>query len=139
MERDIPASEYFAPDIPMVGRSWNRPLFIEVPGTIVYRGYELKAEVVPDEDMGPPWKEHDGHGPVSEWRSGSSKRPGERILCEDRGHCRFYDFAEAVKIARKDKWDAPPYGTGTPGERAVRRSSGTSSGCGPGVTTSGTG
>jgi hypothetical protein len=67
-----------------------------------------------------PWEENDGHGPVSDWRRLDSKRPGERVLCTDRSSARFYDFEEAVKIARADGWDAEPYKTGTPGERAVR-------------------
>lgn len=69
--------------------------------------------------MGPPWKEHDGHGPVSDWTR-RSKLPGERVLCDDRGFRRYYDWQEAVKIARRDGWDAPPFGVGTAGERAVR-------------------
>lgn len=78
----------------------------------------VKARIEYDEDMGPPWKEHDGHGPVSEWTS-RSKRPGERVLCGD-FHVRFYDVQEAIKIARRDGWDAEPFGTGTAGERAAR-------------------
>lgn len=42
------------------------------------------------------------------------------ILATDHGARRFYDFAEAVKIARRDGWDTPPYKTGTAGERAHR-------------------
>ena len=83
-------------------------------------GFEVTASVQRDNDMGPPWKEHDGHGVVSDWRPKNSKRPGERIMCEDRGSCRFYDWAASIKIAKRDGWDAEPYGVGTKGERAVR-------------------
>jgi hypothetical protein len=83
-------------------------------------GFTVVARIERDDDMGPPWKEHDGHGPVSEWRPKDSKRPGEKILVEDRGSCRFYDWQEAIKIAKRDGWDAPPYGEGTAGERAER-------------------
>jgi len=69
--------------------------------------------------MGPPWKEHDGHGPVSEWTY-RAKHPGEMVLCTDRKHKRYYDFAEAVCIAKKEGWDTAPYGVGTKGERAHR-------------------
>jgi len=31
---------------------------------------------------------------------------------------RFYDLAEAVRIAKRDGWDTEPYGTRKPGERA---------------------
>lgn len=64
-----------------------------------------------DDSMGAPWEEHDGHGPVSESRyhmpgmgSKPPKRAGERLLYWDHGHYRTYDFAEAVKIARRDGW-----------------------------------
>lgn len=82
-------------------------------------GHTITVEWYYDHDMGPPWEEHDGHGPVSEWTR-RSKRPGERVLHRHRFTARYYDFAAAVKIARKEKWDAPPYKTGTPGEQAVR-------------------
>ena len=69
----------------------------------------VTARIERDDDMGPPWKVHDGHGPVSEWRPRDSKRPGERVLNEDRGSCRFYDWQEAVKIAKRDGWGFLPY------------------------------
>lgn len=69
----------------------------------------VTARIERDDDMGPPWKEHDGHGPVSEWRPRESKRPGERILHEDRGSCRFYGWQEAVQIAKRDGWGFLPY------------------------------
>lgn len=81
-------------------------------------GYSVVVKLDCD-DIGPPWENSDGHGPISEWTT-RDKAPGERVLCEDRSHKRFYDFAEAVKIARRDGWDSPPYKTGTPGERAAR-------------------
>lgn len=60
----------------------------------------------------------DPHGLVSEWRSdglGSrpTKRPGERRLA---GSARFYDFATACRIARRDGWECP--GGQRPGETA---------------------
>lgn len=85
--------------------------------------FTVTAHIVRDDDMGAPWKEHDFHGPVSEWTR-RDKSPGERVLCEHHGSRRYYDFAEAVKIAKRDGWDAPPFGQGTPnellGERAAR-------------------
>ena len=82
--------------------------------------YSVRVRIEPDDCMLEPWKEQDGHGPVSEWRRKDSKAPGERILCEDRGQALFYDFAAAVALARKDGWDTPPYKTGTAGECAAR-------------------
>lgn len=87
--------------------------------TFTYRRKTFRAKLVPDDSMREPWKEHDGHGEVSEWTR-RDKRPGEMVLCEDRGNRRYYDFAAAVKTARKDGWDAPPYGVGTPGQKAAR-------------------
>ena len=67
-------------------------------------GYSVRVNVVRDEYCGEPWKECDGHGPVSGWRPRDSKRPGERILHSDRNSCLFYDFAGAVALARRDGW-----------------------------------
>ena len=83
------------------------------------KGYSALVQIERDDDIGEPWKKFDGHGPVSGWES-RSKRPGELVLNEDHGSKRFYDFAEAVKIARRDGWDTKPYSTGTPCERAHR-------------------
>lgn len=79
-------------------------------------GRTARIEVIPDEHMGEPWKEHDGHGIVSEWTT-RAKLPGELILASDRNSRRYYDFAESVKIARRDGWGADGK---TPGERAAK-------------------
>lgn len=83
---------------------------------------ELRLTVTTERDecAGAPWEECDGHGPVSEWRSKDSKRPGERVLCTDRSRARFYDWQSAIAEAKRDGWDAPPYKTGTKGEQAAR-------------------
>jgi hypothetical protein len=73
-------------------------------------GLTFRVELFHDEDHGAPWDEEDGHGPVSDWQrvdgwgSWSSKRAGQRVLCADRGSFRFYDEAEAIRIARRDGW-----------------------------------
>jgi hypothetical protein len=82
-------------------------------------GFTAIATVYRDDDATPPWEDEDGHGPVSEWTR-RAKRPGERVLIEDRGSRRYYDFEGAVEMAKREEWDAPPYQTGTKGERAVR-------------------
>jgi hypothetical protein len=73
------------------------------------RTFRFKSEW--DGDIGPPWKEHDGHGPVSDHKhhpfgygSKPPKAPGERILYWDRGYYRTYDVAEATRIAKRDGW-----------------------------------
>lgn len=70
-------------------------------------GFYAVVELPCDSDHGAPWEECDGHGPVSEWTR-RAKRPGEWTLSSDRGSKRYYDFAEAVKIARKDGWGLCP-------------------------------
>lgn len=87
--------------------------------TTEHKDHKITVKWYHDEDSGPPWEDCDGHGPVSEWTT-RDKLPGERVLCTDRFARRYYDFAEAVKIAKRDGWDAKPYGTGTKGEQAVR-------------------
>jgi hypothetical protein len=84
-------------------------------------GFKVRATIKHDDHGDAPWDNDCGHGPVSDWTS-RNKRPGERVLSvADRGGSRrFYDFAEAVRLARKDGWDTPPYQTGTPGQRAAR-------------------
>lgn len=79
----------------------------------------IRIEIAPDDWNGPPWEDEDGHGPVSDWTD-RPKRPGERVLHQDRGRRRYYDFQAAVEAARKEGWDSPPLRTGTPGEQAVR-------------------
>lgn len=66
-------------------------------------GYTFRVRYERDDFMGEPWKEHDGHGPVSDWTR-RAKRPGERVLVQDHGSRRYYDFAEAIQIARRDDW-----------------------------------
>ena len=70
-----------------------------------------------DADTDAPWDREDGHGPVSDWTT-RAKRPGEMILTRDRGSHRFYDFAEAVKIAKRDGWNTEPYQWPSKGARA---------------------
>lgn len=81
-------------------------------------GFTLTARLEPDQDHGAPWDEEDGHGPVSDWTR-RAKHAGERILYSDRNSYRYYDWAEAIRIAKRDGWNAPPY-TGTAGQCAAR-------------------
>jgi len=83
-------------------------------------GHYLTIDCENDTDHGPPWKDDDGHGPVSEWTT-RDKRPGERVLNSDGHSKRYYDFSEAVKLARKDGWDAKPYHKAFPNETASQQ------------------
>lgn len=73
-------------------------------GDIIARdGVRFRVAIERDEDAPPPWEWYDGHGSVSNWTS-REKRPGELILIRDQGSYRYYDFQEAVKIARREGW-----------------------------------
>lgn len=72
--------------------------------TAEHDGFKLVATIHADNDRDPPWDKDCGHGPVSEWQHKTHKRAGERILCSDGDRARFYDFAEACKIALRDGW-----------------------------------
>ena len=87
--------------------------------TITRNGLTFRVTHEQDTDHGAPWEACDGHGPVSEWTS-RDKLPGELVLNSDGRQCRYYDYAEACRIARRDGWDAPPYKTGTARQRAAR-------------------
>lgn len=90
-------------------------------------GHRFRVNFRDDDDTTAPWKREDGHGPVSDWRrhafgmgSKPPKAPGEMILWWDHGMYCTYDFAAAVRQAKAEGWDAPPYGEGTRGQRAHR-------------------
>lgn len=92
--------------------------------TITRNGYTFGVYLEPDTDRTAPWEEEDGHGPVRSVRCRDGeyppKAPGERLLWRDRWDCLLYDWAEAIRLARRDGWDAPPYNTGTAGQTAER-------------------
>ena len=79
--------------------------------TITVNGREFNVELTHDDCMGPPWKEHDGHGDVSEWRQQDyagniPTSPGERVLWRDsRGwDALVYDWQGAIAKAKADGW-----------------------------------
>lgn len=61
-----------------------------------------------DDSGDTPWERSDGHGPVSKprrfYHGEENKAPGEVRLYDDRGYARYYDFAEATRIAKRDGW-----------------------------------
>lgn len=72
--------------------------------TIERNGLTFRVEIEPDDYNPAPWDEEDGHGPVSDWRGNTDKAPGERVLIEDKSSARFYDWQEAIRIAKRDGW-----------------------------------
>jgi hypothetical protein len=89
--------------------------------TRTHNGITITVRWYYDTDMGAPWKEHDGHGDVSEWTE-RDKAPGELVLKSDRYRKLYYDFAGAVRKAREEGWDAEPFNKGqeTKGEQAEK-------------------
>ena len=73
-----------------------------------YEGFNFIMELVSDGDSGPPWKNGDSRGIVSEWRPNDSKRPGECVLHQGGSSCRFYDWRATMLKARKEGWGLPP-------------------------------
>lgn len=74
--------------------------------TRTWCGLTYRINIDHDEFASAPWVDSYGHGPVSEW-TGRDKRPGELVLCKDRYLRRYYDYAEACRIALRDRWGAP--------------------------------
>lgn len=93
-------------------------MFKAIDDVVEVDGFEVTARLEADDSCDTPWEREDGHGPVSEWTT-RDKRPGERVLSSDRSSKRYYDVQEAIAIAKRDGWDAKPYG-GTKGAKAVR-------------------
>lgn len=70
-------------------------------------GILFRVNIEDDDTCSPPWEMSDGHGPVSDWTT-RDKRPGEWVLNSDRGSKRYYDAAEANRIAKRDQWGIGP-------------------------------
>lgn len=77
-------------------------------------GFEFDVRYRYDRDAEPPWQQCDGHGPVRPAVRHNykrlDKRPGERPML-GAYNTFLYDWQEAMKIAKRDKW-----GPGTPAE-----------------------
>ena len=78
-------------------------------------GHTFRVEIEHDQHAEAPWVQNDCHGPVREVRTNhtgyTSKRPGERLLerafSYRASHGYAYDWAEAMRIARRDGWGIP--------------------------------
>lgn len=96
--------------------------------TIEHLGVTVRIEYFYDGDS-TPWDD-DGHGPVRKsnhrhgvnWSTNGDKKPGERPLnCPDRNEYQFYyDWQQAMKIAKRDGWNAAPYDAPNRALRAVQ-------------------
>lgn len=74
--------------------------------TLELKGLTFSVNIEPDCDADAPWVREDSHGIVSDWTR-RDKTPGERVLCDDRGSFRYYNFAETIKLAARDGWGLP--------------------------------
>lgn len=70
---------------------------------IEQNGRKFRVDIERYDHIGEPWREHDGHGIVSEWTR-RDKKPGELVMNKNHGLTRFYDFDETLKLARRDGW-----------------------------------
>lgn len=71
-------------------------------------GRRYQVDLYEDDNTPPPWDREDGHGPVTGWVS-RDKLPGELVLSEEgrtyyNKSRRYYDYAEACRIALRDGW-----------------------------------
>ena len=99
--------------------TFGKEVYHSETSTIEVDGFEVIATIYQDDTGDDPWDREEGHGPVSKWTT-RDKAPGERVLCQDRSSKIYYDFAEAVKIARKDGWGSDGDEGLTPGAKAAR-------------------
>ena len=94
--------------------------------TIEVMGLKFAVTFDYDQDIGAPWDQADGHGPVRigrKHRDGESdKSPGDRPMnCAGwRETQYYYEWAEACKLARKDGWNAEPFDAPNRVQRAVQ-------------------
>lgn len=83
--------------------------------TFTVDGFSFRVKFEDDTNIGPPWLECDGHGPVrqsrGQHRNQDGKRPGERPLNDpDRNQYQYYyDWQKACELARVDGWNAEPF------------------------------
>jgi hypothetical protein len=95
--------------------------------TIEVKGIVFNVSFDYDDISEYPWDCCDGRGPVrisnNPHRDGKSdKRPGEVPMnSPSRNEYQFYyDWQEAIKIAKRDGWNAQPYDAPNKAERAVK-------------------
>ena len=94
---------------------------------ITDQGVTVRLSYYTDYDNEPPWEDSYGHGPVRDVptrqlrNNETVKRPGERVLYTDYRNdvAYLYDYQAAMKEAKKDGWNTPPYDAPNKAERAV--------------------
>jgi hypothetical protein len=74
-----------------------------IPDKIKVDGLTFSVVAETDYEAGPPHKENDCYGVVSEWTR-QDKKPGERILANDRASHLYYDVPASITKATADGW-----------------------------------
>lgn len=104
--------------LPCLNSSYDGEQITQLSG-----GYSIKVEFSQDSDMGPPWKEYDGCGIVSDWEPNRREEEYWENWRMDppneRGYY-YYEFKETLPKAIKEGWNAPPYYAGDKLARAWR-------------------
>lgn len=91
-----------------------------------HAGLTFIVTVFPDYDMEAPWNTGEGWGKVRNGDYGKveTKKPGERIIHTNGNTAWLYDFADAMKRAKADKWGSknatPDMSPGQVAELAVK-------------------
>lgn len=88
---------------------------------IEHNGAKYRAELFNDDFGEAPWEQSDGHGKVTRVSGNFSKKPGQVVLYKgDRNECSYlYDFADAMKTAKREGWNTKPYDAPDQALRAV--------------------
>lgn len=84
--------------------------------TFTIRDYTFRVELEPDDsyDGRFPWDEYDGNGVIDstwhrrDWNGQIRKRPGQRVLFEDRGQYLLYDWDATIAKATREQWGLAP-------------------------------
>ena len=94
--------------------------------TIEHNGTDYRIEYHVDDISDAPWDNSDGYGNVTRVNVNRctghiDKKPGQVVLYQgNRNEWSYlYDFADAVKIAKRDRWNAEPYDAPDAAVRAV--------------------
>ena len=74
--------------------------------TFEHKGRTFRVTFEHDADADAPWENDCGRGIVTDWTT-RAKKPGERLLCDDRSHKRYFDVQGTMEKARRDGWGLP--------------------------------
>lgn len=88
---------------------------------VLPNGWKIKFKTQYDTDHEPPWEDCDGMGVVTDCIHGvtDEEKYGWELYSGHYTH-RYFDWRATLPIAIKEGWDAPPYGSGTKQEQAMR-------------------